>query len=89
MKKKTIAKNILDYLNDKGWVSSTILDKEVASIAHCKEATVSREARKLAEDEKIHSERRSKVVWYKIGEEVRHKRQVVEIINGVARVTYN
>lgn len=89
MKKKTISKHILDYLNDKGWVASTILDKEVANIAHCKEATVSREARRLAEDKKINSERQSKVVWYKIGEEVRRKHQVVEIINGAARVTYN
>ncbi len=88
MKKKTISQHIIDYLQDKDWTSSTTLDKQVALIAKCKEATVSREARRLEQEGKIMNEMKSKVVWYRIHENEKRKKQIVNIINGIAHVTY-
>lgn len=87
--KKTIKQHILTYLNDRDWTSSTTLDKAVADTAKVKEATVSRTCRQLAEEGLVHKEMRSKVVWYKIGDSARKKRQIVERIDKyTVRVTY-
>ncbi len=87
--KKTIKQHILTYLNDRDWTSSTQLDKAVADIAKVKEATVSRECRELAELGKINKDMRSKVVWYKIGDSAKKKRQIAERIDEyTVRVTY-
>lgn len=87
MKNKTTKEYILQYLNHGNWVSSAVIDEEVGHIAKKKAATVSRGCRLLAEEEKLEKEYRGGVVWYKINESVRKKKQVVEIIedNGVRK----
>ena len=85
--KKTTAQHILKYLNDKGWTSSVFIDREVAHMASKKEATVSRAARLLAEEGKLEKKIEGKVVWYKIAEGARKKKEVVTYLpNGSVKI---